>query len=591
MWQVRIECLRVQTFLFAVPRLLDIIGANTLLGETLRCVLPSLAKGAGLPPDIRCPNNIPVASQDDPLTLISTDCTDLDDPASLYRNGILTRDGGHFSGLFANDQDAKTFAEKAANAIRQQLPGLRFSVSTSSEFPEKPIAPPEVVDGVAPHQSSSELTEKPADPLLQSSHFPTLPSLQICMESGRGIASKTLFYPEGKRHVSKAVLARKERGKAFRHHGGEEPPRDIASLVARAFPGGEPPQDFDELCNGHYLALIHADGNGIGVWSNGVRGDKPEEKSFQAYLDREARGERFYHAMRLAVRKAVVAAVKKVFHRPGANAEHINPYRLLMLGGDDLLFVCQAQKSLDFVLAYARALAGQPTLPASFHDNGQATRTEPLTVGVGVAIAKPNFPFYRLHEIAEELASSAKRLTRIESAPHASVVDWAVCTESWMDDIEMARASDVLTYDRGGKAEILALSGKPYFILNSAFENRPEKFPTLESLIGAAEILKAMPRSQRRTLASELRRGRRHADLCARELEFSSPPAWIAMRKAGLIDTNDIPHLWRKYGEADRYVTAYADLVEITELPHLKLGGELVQDRDADKEREEEEGG
>jgi hypothetical protein len=35
-WQVRIEFQRVQTFLFAVPRLLDILGANTLLGETLR---------------------------------------------------------------------------------------------------------------------------------------------------------------------------------------------------------------------------------------------------------------------------------------------------------------------------------------------------------------------------------------------------------------------------------------------------------------------------------------------------------------------------------------------------------------------------
>ncbi|RKZ90942.1 MAG: hypothetical protein DRR19_08595 [Candidatus Parabeggiatoa sp. nov. 1] len=41
---VQIEFLRIQTFLFAVPRLRDMIGANVLLGETMRVKLPRLAK-------------------------------------------------------------------------------------------------------------------------------------------------------------------------------------------------------------------------------------------------------------------------------------------------------------------------------------------------------------------------------------------------------------------------------------------------------------------------------------------------------------------------------------------------------------------
>lgn len=48
--RVHIEFQRVQTWIFAVPRLRAMVGANTLLGETLRVELPQLARqkmGAG----------------------------------------------------------------------------------------------------------------------------------------------------------------------------------------------------------------------------------------------------------------------------------------------------------------------------------------------------------------------------------------------------------------------------------------------------------------------------------------------------------------------------------------------------------------
>jgi hypothetical protein len=45
--RVHIELQRVQTWLFAVPRLRAMVGANALLGETLRVVLPKLARETG----------------------------------------------------------------------------------------------------------------------------------------------------------------------------------------------------------------------------------------------------------------------------------------------------------------------------------------------------------------------------------------------------------------------------------------------------------------------------------------------------------------------------------------------------------------
>ena len=45
--RVHIELSRVQTWLFAVPRLRAMVGANALLGETLRAALPTLAQDSG----------------------------------------------------------------------------------------------------------------------------------------------------------------------------------------------------------------------------------------------------------------------------------------------------------------------------------------------------------------------------------------------------------------------------------------------------------------------------------------------------------------------------------------------------------------
>ncbi len=44
MSRVHIELQRVQTWLFAVPRLRAMVGANALLGDVLRVTLPQLAR-------------------------------------------------------------------------------------------------------------------------------------------------------------------------------------------------------------------------------------------------------------------------------------------------------------------------------------------------------------------------------------------------------------------------------------------------------------------------------------------------------------------------------------------------------------------
>jgi hypothetical protein len=119
--KVHIELQRVQTWLFAVPRLRAMVGANALLGETLRVALPNLARETGSPwtlaPSVEA---YPGADANDPLKAH-------DDPAEDSKDGILARDGGHFEAQFA--RGAETFADAAGQLLRTSVPGLRFRIS------------------------------------------------------------------------------------------------------------------------------------------------------------------------------------------------------------------------------------------------------------------------------------------------------------------------------------------------------------------------------------------------------------------------------------------------------------------------------
>jgi hypothetical protein len=118
--KLTIELKRVQTFIFEVPRLKAMLGANALIGQTMRHELPALlgARGSQLP----WPTEIRLqGTADDPLDRPETAPADRDDPAALYRRGILARDGGHFSVLFDDRTAAERFLEDEDTMIENSI--------------------------------------------------------------------------------------------------------------------------------------------------------------------------------------------------------------------------------------------------------------------------------------------------------------------------------------------------------------------------------------------------------------------------------------------------------------------------------------
>ncbi len=562
MFKVHIELHGMQAFLFSVPRLRSMIGANVLLGETVRCKMRDKAlksDSVSLEGDEykEIAKLYPERDPDDPLSSSEGG----DDPRMLFLEGILARDGGHFAAVFKSADEIARFQEEIEPLIASELPGVTidWKITDLSKPPKENQVDLSKIPqcGGKPQHCGIELVH--------------LPWFQVCQETGHGPAVKVITYPRGeKRLVSQVSVKTHDKGVAFFKNQG----KDIISLLKDQLPLQDlpAPETVHELCAGGYMAVIHADGNSVGKrfqdWQKHCKklnARFADEPMVRQNLAREAYGEQFYHGMRVAVRQAVLESLNSTFHEYEGTYQ---PYQLLMLGGDDLLMICQAKYALPFIVEYARALSMR-----------QLADGRPLTIGAGVVISKPNLPFHRLQGVADELASSAKQRFRNSAAP-ASVVDWMVVTQSEAESPEAARRRDQwIRYQVNDQIEELALSVRPCPVLG-------EQPDSLEFLWKKAKALRAgigktkeedplgkqgrAARSQLRYLAGILNQGRRFVDL-----------AWLDLPDATrgtLAEALGIPpnspdgddSLWQRAPEpGNQWKTSLADLVEICEISML----------------------
>ncbi|MGB9670463.1 MAG: Cas10/Cmr2 second palm domain-containing protein [Halothiobacillaceae bacterium] len=491
--KVELEFKRIQTFLFSSPRLRAMLGANSMIGKTLRVDLADIARQCGAKADETLLRQMPSAVEEDPLVRA---CAKLgidlpsDHPKSVYRShGVLVRDGGHFIATFPDPDAAKRFASQAVDCVTENLPGILVEAR---------------LDG-------QRQTQRRGESLFQH------PAFQVSQVSGNLPAA--LRGAKG-RFIASEELHLEERGKRFRQEL-----TDLIGILEQsgAIPcAADPPESINALAGAGYIALIHADGNGIGQRYQKWRATGP------AGFPGEAHGESFFHSMRVAVRRALVVSLREVF---SAQPER---YQLLMLGGDDLLLVCSAELALPFIRAYAQAL-----------NEHRLSDGKPLHIGAGVVIAKASFPFHRLHAMAEALADSAKQRARA-NPDIGSVVDWHVTTNAWVNDPIAERQSESLT-------DGAALSGKPYPVLG------PNSLQTLleqTKIVGQSSVV---ARSQLRRLVETLRQGPSLAELAWHELPKEMKAA---------LDEAGIPRLFA--GEKDDCkLTTLPDLVELLEISHL----------------------
>lgn len=221
------------------------------------------------------------------------------------------------------------------------------------------------------------------------------------------------------------------------------------------------------------IAIIHADGNGLG---NVVKDKGMDElRDFSKKLD-EATKEAFQNA------KSVL---------PDTNNGKYKKCREVILGGDDLTLICDASYALEFTKAYLE----------EFEKLTNTSTLKGLTACAGIAICNQKYPLHYALTLAEDLCSQSKNHAKslMEKNKESKVPSCLMFHNIQSSAVKNFSnfIKDELTIK--GKEEDKRLDFGPYYL---SYKNEPK----IEDFLGLVEEFKQnnSPKGKLRNWLNEL---------------------------------------------------------------------------------------
>ena len=198
---------------------------------------------------------------------------------------------------------------------------------------------------------------------------------------------------EGKDYLDGATLKKRKRARKGSHNH-----KLCDKFFDKNVSAGKIAFDIKDITsNNDWIAIIHADGNGLGQVVQKVGKDSEKFKTFSDQLE-------------VATINAAREAWNQINIKVGEN--EIIPLRPVVLGGDDLTVICRADFAIEFAQAFlehfekqTEELLGTILTSNNVFSNG----ANKLTACAGIAFIKSSYPFYYGYELAEMLCSQAKK--------------------------------------------------------------------------------------------------------------------------------------------------------------------------------------
>lgn len=195
-----------------------------------------------------------------------------------------------------------------------------------------------------------------------------------------------------------------------------------------------------------WIAVIHADGNGLGDIVKNMGGDIEGFKQFSKSLS-------------IATENAAREAVKAI-----ATCDQVQIVPVV-IGGDDLTVIIRADIAVDFANAYMKA----------FEQQTENLCDKRLTACAGIAFIKSSYPFYYGYDLAEALCSKAKNLS---GRKHSCLLFHKV-QDSFIKNFEDIK-----------ERELTPVEGSS-FLYGPYYVHQTENTPSVEELKKQIEILNA----------------------------------------------------------------------------------------------------
>ncbi|MBA4848970.1 Cas10/Cmr2 second palm domain-containing protein [Emticicia sp. BO119] len=274
------------------------------------------------------------------------------------------------------------------------------------------------------------------------------------------------------------------------------------------------PLDLNEISkdsSNPWLAVIHADGNGLGKLVQQL-GNVLKEKDTELSKNTFARFSR-------ELDNATQTAAKRAFEKLDLiiSTEEKYPLRPIILGGDDITLIIRADLAFDFTVNFLEEFENQTESKLSFlsKDFGLTEFEEGLTACAGIAYIKYSYPIhYGLH-LAEELTKKAKRTSRStvpEGVLAPSSLSFYKVHSSFIENLEEIEKKTLtagsLSFDYG-----------PYFLSERYNHPTVNNLSDLIKVLEASKDEKSKGVSKLRQWVSELYKNESTADFMLKRMK------------------------------------------------------------------------
>ena len=478
---VLIETAGNQAYIFATNKLRENVGASELTYQTgTRFVLEAVASVGG-------PNWWPETAKSVHPEIIRRSLSDTRQNPPIGNGSpveVILAASGKALLLVEHEAVGQKIVRQVTRRALKDAPGLEVWGVVSREFDLTSVSIHEVIKEV--HQDYERVRSRLPGPLTR---FQRLPIIMDCGTSGlpaaRWDASGRDPGPRSAMSLAKIQVA---------SDGLER----IRQIVPQQYKLPYSPDDLEDLgCD--WLAVIHADGNGLGQLFLNFDGcvqsqeQKPSVGWNRAYIQ-QLRS--FSLALDECTEQAFIQALGNLRPRKGRL-----PIVPLVLGGDDLTVVCDGQQALRFTVEFLQAFEektrSNPVIKTALSNVPGQSPIQGLTSCAGVAIIKPHFPFFAAYELAEALLKSAKKHKPL------SAMDFHILYDASNPDLE--RIHQEWMVDDGETF----LTARPYVVSNNAKCDVRHHWSKLDE--GVKAIRQKAPGENRRLLPNsmlhELREG------------------------------------------------------------------------------------
>ncbi len=155
----------------------------------------------------------------------------------------------------------------------------------------------------------------------------------------------------------------------------------------------------------NWIAIIHADGNGLGQVVRAIGENDPEGRNFHQFSSKL--NEATIEAAQEAVKSTLPDFIKMEFGNE--KMKRYFPFRPIVLGGDDLTVIIRGDLAVGFTKTYLESF--EKLTKEKFNDLAEkyTVLRNGLTACAGIAFIKSSFPYYYGYNLAEDLCSAAKK--------------------------------------------------------------------------------------------------------------------------------------------------------------------------------------